>query len=212
VDYRTVLNVNLLVNVIRVCRKGKVVNTLRLKVPAALFVFSNAHFFNTAIAKTHFIRILKHTSSTDEVVAMCINGYVEIPPHTVKFATNVLIRVPAVFIVLSKLRVPLSHGKIDALFIITPRTTNLLWHLSLPGQFKRGRTARKHRLSKICFKHRSAYRPRHLYAILGKHLNVLVANLIFTQSINAVLNAAVRILDRAAADIHHTFRLECIEV
>ena len=137
-DYWTVLNVYLLVNIIRVCCKGKVMNTLRLKVPAALFVFSNAHLFNTAIAKTHFIRILKHTSSTDEVVAMCINGYVEISPHTVKFATNVLIRVPAVLVILSKLRVPLSHGKIDAFLIIAPRTTNLLWHLSLPGQFKRG--------------------------------------------------------------------------
>ena len=206
------MNVNLLVNVIRVCRKGKVVNTFRLKVPAALFVFSNAHFFNTAVAKTHFIRILKHTSSTDEVVAMCINGYVEISPHTVKFATNILIRVPAVLVVLCKLRVPLSHGKIDALFIITPRTTNLLWHLSLPGQFKRGRTARKHRLGKFSFKYCSAYRPRHLYAVLGKRLNVLIANFFFAQSINAVLNAAVRILDCAAADIHHTFRLECIEV
>src|SRR5699024_3390018 len=77
------------------------------------------------ITVSNFIGVLQISGSADNILFVDCDPYVKIAPNTVEFSSYIWICVPAIHIIFSEFRIPLTHGKRNTFSVISSGSTNL---------------------------------------------------------------------------------------
>ncbi len=122
-DGRSILGLEDVVDVVRVCRPGEVVHVLRSKMPRKRVLRYREWFLGIPVADV--LGILEHTGSADHVLGGQRDTNVERTKGGVELAADVRIGMPSALVVGRHFRIPLAHRVIDAFPIITAASARL---------------------------------------------------------------------------------------
>ncbi len=112
---------NNIMDVFRVSSPGKVMNIRSNKIPRNFFSMDHLRI-KRRITMAYFFRSLQVPRRSNRIVFVNIYSNIKITPNTIKLSSNIRVGMPALIVIFTKLRIPLSHRKSNAVRIVFAST------------------------------------------------------------------------------------------
>src|SRR5699024_2243583 len=128
-----------------------------------------------------FIRILKFSRSSYDIILVNFDFHIKITPYTMKLSSDIRRRMPSPFIIFADLGIPLAHTVTNSFQIIATGPADLKRDLGFKIHFQLCTFSGKNRLIQINYQDSTFLSKFYIFPILQKVLYLLITDLIRSQ-------------------------------